>query len=248
MRIDLWTLVLQGINFLVLVWLLQRFLYKPVRAVIAKRKELAQAAFVEAETAKKEADATRSALEADRAKLATERESVLNEAHKAMAAEREKLIEDAKRNAERVVGEGRAAIVAEREAALNGLRKEVASLASDLAGRLLAETGVAADGDALLAAVAGRIASLPADERASLVRELTAEGARLTIVTAAPLADDVAGRWRARLAEALGEVGEIAFETDAELIGGAELRFPHAVMRLSWQDWLAKARAALAAQ
>jgi F-type H+-transporting ATPase subunit b len=248
MRIDVWTLVLQGINFLVLVWLLQRFLYKPVRAVIAKRKELAQAAFVEADKAKKDAEAAGAALEADRAKLAAEREGVLNAAHKSLEAERAKLIEDAKHEAERLVGEGHAAIAAEREAALAGLRKEIASLAAELAGRLLAETGVAADGDALLAAVTGRLAALAADERASLRKELTAEGARLTVVTAAPLSSDGAERWRARLAEALRFAGEIAFETDAALIGGAELRFPHAVLRLSWADWLAKAEAELAAQ
>ncbi len=247
MHIDLWTVALQGINFLVLVWLLQRFLYKPVRTVIAKRKELAQAAFVEADKAKAEADAARAALEGDRAKLAAERDAVLNAAHKSVEAERAKLIEDAKREAARLVDEAHAAIAAEREAALTELRREVAALAADLAGRLLAETGLAQDGDALLAAVAGRIAALGGEERASLAKELAAEGAKLTVVTAASLPGDAQARWRARLAEALGFTGAMVFETDAALIGGAELRFPHAVLRLSWADWLAQARAALAA-
>ena len=35
MRIDWWTLALQAANFLVLVWLLQHFLYRPVQAIIA---------------------------------------------------------------------------------------------------------------------------------------------------------------------------------------------------------------------
>ena len=41
MQIDWWTLALQTINFLVLVWLLTHFLYRPVRQVIAERKALA---------------------------------------------------------------------------------------------------------------------------------------------------------------------------------------------------------------
>ena len=39
MLIDWFTVVAQLINFLVLVWLLQRFLFKPVKAIVAKRKE-----------------------------------------------------------------------------------------------------------------------------------------------------------------------------------------------------------------
>ena len=41
MRFDWWTLALQTVNFAVLVWLLHRFLYKPVlRAIDARRAEL----------------------------------------------------------------------------------------------------------------------------------------------------------------------------------------------------------------
>ena len=246
MHIDLWTIALQGINFMVLVWLLQRFLYKPVRAVIAKRKALSGEAFAAADTAKREAEATRTALEADRAKLAAEREGVLNAAHKALEEERAKLLADAKAEAAHLVDEARAAVAAERDAALVGLKGEVAALATDLAGRLLAETGAAADDDALLAAVAARIAALPADERASLVRDLGAEGASLTVATARTLPDDLASQWRARLAVALGIEAPVAFTVDPDLIGGAELRFPHAVLRLSWADWLAQARRELA--
>ena len=41
MRIDLWTLGLQAINALVLIWLLARFLFRPIAAIIAERKALA---------------------------------------------------------------------------------------------------------------------------------------------------------------------------------------------------------------
>ena len=49
MSFDWWTFGLQVINFLVLVWLLQRFLYKPVRRIIEQRRELAGKALSEAE-------------------------------------------------------------------------------------------------------------------------------------------------------------------------------------------------------
>ncbi len=49
MKIDWWTLFLQTVNFLLLVWLLQHFLYKPVRAVFEKRRKLAEQALNKAE-------------------------------------------------------------------------------------------------------------------------------------------------------------------------------------------------------
>ena len=41
MRIDWWTFAFQTINVLVLVWLLSRFLFKPVAKIIADRQQAA---------------------------------------------------------------------------------------------------------------------------------------------------------------------------------------------------------------
>ena len=38
MHLDWWTIGLQTVNFAILVWLLHRFLYKPVLAMIDARK------------------------------------------------------------------------------------------------------------------------------------------------------------------------------------------------------------------
>ena len=59
MRIDWWTLGLQTINILVLVWLLAHFLFRPIAAIIAERKALARKLLDEAEEAKTAARAMR---------------------------------------------------------------------------------------------------------------------------------------------------------------------------------------------
>ena len=56
MQIDWWTLGLQAVNFLVLVWLLQRFLYKPVMRLIERRRQNVEKAFAEAEDARRKAE------------------------------------------------------------------------------------------------------------------------------------------------------------------------------------------------
>lgn len=55
MRIDWSTLALQTINALVLVWLLARFLFRPVARIIAERQKAAQSLIADAEAAKRAA-------------------------------------------------------------------------------------------------------------------------------------------------------------------------------------------------
>ena len=57
MEIDWWTLAIQTVNFLVVVWLLSRFLYRPVRRMIEAR---------EADDRKAAEDAAAKAAEAER--------------------------------------------------------------------------------------------------------------------------------------------------------------------------------------
>ena len=48
MPIDWSTLLLQLVNFLVLAWLLQRLLFRPVRRVIEERRRVTEAVLAEA--------------------------------------------------------------------------------------------------------------------------------------------------------------------------------------------------------
>ena len=50
MHLDWWTIGLQTVNFAVLVWLLHRFLYKPVLGVIDARKAELQRQYDDAES------------------------------------------------------------------------------------------------------------------------------------------------------------------------------------------------------
>ena len=67
MRIDWSTLLLQTINALVLIWLLARFLFRPVAGIIAERQKAAQALIADADAAKHAAALERdAAVHADR--------------------------------------------------------------------------------------------------------------------------------------------------------------------------------------
>ncbi len=245
MQIDWWTLVFQAINFLVLVWLLKRFLFRPVRDVIEKRKAQAEEAFAMAAAREAEADAAKARMEADRAALAEERQKLLKSLHEQALAEREKLLAQSREEAARLVDAARGTIAEERKAASADLRKQAGGLAVDLASKLLGELDSDALSRACLDKLENRLATLPQDELLQIEADLRNPAAHVTVATAHTLAPGEQELWRQRLAARFAPQDRIVFEADPAIVGGAELRFPHAALKFTWADQLERARALL---
>ena len=241
MHLDWWTIVLQTVNFAILVWLLHRFLYKPVLGAIDARKAAVAKEFEAAKARNAEAQARFAAVEAQRAAMAAEREAAL----KAAVAQAQELAEARRRQAENdaaaLIDETRKALVAERERALGEAQKVALDLGSDLARRLLAEVPPQFRAEAWIERIEQYLAALPPAERDALARQL-GNGKGLLVVTAAALPAATAAEWKDRLARTLGTGQAIAFEADPKLIAGAELHFPTAILRFSWQSVLAAAQ------
>lgn len=237
MQIDWWSAGLQAVNFLILVWLLQRFLYKPVMRVIARRQRQAEEARSEAAAAEARADEARRAYEEKRAGLAAERDRLVEEAHKATENERQEILRQARREAEELAEATRAKLAAEREEALADMRAQTAELATDIATHLLQQVGSASLTESFLERVCDYLGALPDDDLAALRAQL-GDGSRLRVLTAAALDGEAEQRWRARLRARLGEETPIDFAVEPGLIAGTEVRFPNAVLRFNWRDAL----------
>jgi F-type H+-transporting ATPase subunit b len=240
MTFDWWTLAIQAVNFLVLVWLLQRFLYKPVADIIEKRREQVDEVLREAEQTKAEAEAARQDYERRVADLDKERQKVLDEAHRQITADRQAALDDARDEADTMLAEAKESIDKERAKALKAMRGQIADLAGDMAAKLLGEAAPRVPNDYFLNAVCEKVGTLPKKEQNRLRRALAADGAAVTVVTAQPLNRTDKAKWRNQLKAALGDNAKTTFKSDAGLIGGAEVRFPDAVMRLSWNSELEK--------
>jgi len=250
MTINGWTIALQAINFLVLVWLLWRLLYKPVQAVMARRKTLVEQAFRKAEDAQKAAQDEQRKYQAGQAELVQSRQELLSRAHEEIAADRAKLLEDANAQVDAMLKSAREQIEAERKTALSETKTQVADLAVDMASALLRRVALQAEtakrlNDAFLAQVTARLDELSPEQRQSLRQELAAESEGLRIVTGVPLNAEEQGRWQRALQDRIGPARSLEFLVEPALIGGAELRFSHAVLSLAWSELLRQGRNAL---
>lgn len=242
----LWTIGFQVVNFLLLLFLLHRYLWKPVRATIDKRKKEIDDDAARVKARDKADDESRTAADAEAEAADRERARLLAGAAIELAKDREKVLADARAVTDAERRAARQKLDEERSLAAKELTDATLDATVDLARKLLGEVRGAAITGAFLDRIYEHLDGLPAAELGSLRAEM---GASPTIqVATTPALDDAAKTAvRARLAKQLGAAVKIDFVVDDALIAGAELRFPHARLGHSFQQSLAAARRALTA-
>jgi F-type H+-transporting ATPase subunit b len=231
MSIDWWTLGIETVNVAVLVWLLGRFFWRPVSAMIAERRAEATRLLEEAEARKKEAAAALDDIRKTRDGFAAEREAVLAQARADAGKERGALIETARADAAALQAEARAATEAERAAAEAEWTARSARLAVEIARKLMARLDGAHVQGAFTDWLVAAIGKLPDDTRKAAV----SGGATLEALSAAPVDARMQGEIAMRISQALGASPAITFGTDPSLIAGLELRGPHLAIANSWK-------------
>ncbi len=226
MNINWSTFILEMINFAILVWILQRFLYRPVLRAIEQRRRGIHEELAAAQRQREEAEALnvayRDRLQAWELEKREARDRMLAE----LAVEQERLSADFRetleqeRTRERVIEQRRQDEVYrhnEQEALAHGGRF-VASLLELLAGPELEQRLAAMFLTDLESLSAERLQEI----RAALPEE-DEEGWALQVRSAYPLAPDTQQQLQRALNHALGRPAPIRFSQDAGLIAGIQV-------------------------
>jgi F-type H+-transporting ATPase subunit b len=100
MLIDWFTVGAQFVNFLILVWLMQHFLYRPILNAIDAREKRIAAELADADTKKTKAEKERIDFEDKNNTFDQQRSALLSKAEDEAKTERERLIGQAKKEAE----------------------------------------------------------------------------------------------------------------------------------------------------
>jgi F-type H+-transporting ATPase subunit b len=231
MTIDWWTLGLQTVNVVILVWLLGRFFWRPVAAMIAERRSAAQRTLADAEAKRGQATAALAEIERTRAGFAQEREAILAAAQAAADQAGAARLQEATKAAAALEAEASAAIEKEKAAAETAWAEHASRLAVDIAERLAARLDGPAVRAAFLDWLLKEIRALPEATRQSAA----ASGAALKAIGAGPLDPADEERYRALICDALQAHPQITFTTDPALIAGLELHGPHLAISNSWR-------------
>src|ERR1035438_10738701 len=99
MLIDWFTVLAQVVNFLILVWLLKRFLYRPILDAIDAREKRIAKELADADAKKTEAQKERDEFEQKNQECDQQRAALLSKATDEAQAEREWLLDEARKAA-----------------------------------------------------------------------------------------------------------------------------------------------------
>ena len=100
MLIDWFTVAAQALNFLILVWLLKRFLYKPILNAIDAREKLIAKELADADAKKAEAQKEHEEFQKKNEEFDQQRAALLTKATDEAKTERERLLDDARKAAD----------------------------------------------------------------------------------------------------------------------------------------------------
>jgi len=135
--IDPWTLIAQLLNLFIQVMLIKKFLFKPIREVLAKRKALADAEIAEATKAKEEAQSLKSEYEESMKQARDKANDILNTAQKSASQQSEEIIREANAQAVSIKAKAERDIEQERRKAVNEIKDEIGDMAMEIAGKVI---------------------------------------------------------------------------------------------------------------
>ena len=131
------SLIVQAVNFVILLLILKRILYKPFLAKMEERTQAIQKSLEEAQAARTQATRQQEENEARLRAAHAEAAAIRTQALKEAADEQRRLVEAARAESQRLVETAKAQMDADVRRAREELRREVADLATAVAEKLV---------------------------------------------------------------------------------------------------------------
>ena len=132
-----WTFVAQICNLFIQMYLIKRFLFKPVNEMLEKRRALADAQIREAEQAKADADAIKTEYEQNMKEAKEKANEILTTAQKTAALQSEEMLKEATAQAAALKSKAESDIAQEKRKAVNEIKDEIGGIAVEIAGKVI---------------------------------------------------------------------------------------------------------------
>ena len=132
-----WTFIAMICNLFIQVYLIKRFLFKPINAMLEKRKALADAQIQDAVKAKDEAEAMKSEYEQNMQEAKAKAGEILATAQKTATLQSEEMLRDASQQAAALKAKAESDIAQEKRKAVNEIKDEIGSMAMEIAGKVI---------------------------------------------------------------------------------------------------------------
>ena len=223
MQIDWFTVIAQIINFLILVWLLKRFLYKPILNAIEERENKIASQLEDAESKKEEARKEQDEFRQKNEGFENKKKELMKKAVEEAEEKRQKLLQEARNEA----NEFRSQLKKSSEEVQQNLSQEIEQKVqqevfaitrktlSDLASLDLEEQTVRV--------FIRRLKELKADEKNQFLEAFKSKSDPILVRSAFDLPSKQKTEIQNTIAEILGAETQFQFKTVPELVSGIEI-------------------------
>lgn len=148
--VNLTEIIFAFVNFLLLVFILWKLLYKPAVAMFEQRRQTIQTALDDAAESRELARQQKEDYDKQMANAYNEAQAIINEAKAKASLQADEIIVEAGKKAEEMKAQAAISIEREKAAALNELKSQIADLASLAAAQIMEREVASSDNDAIV--------------------------------------------------------------------------------------------------
>jgi F-type H+-transporting ATPase subunit b len=239
MLIDWFTVAAQALNFLVLVWLLKRFLYKPILGAIDAREKRIAAELADADAKKTEAQKERAEFQHKNEQFDQQRAALLSRATDEAKAERQRLLDEARRAADALSAKRSATLRNDALHLSQAISRRTQEEVFAIARKALADLATTSLEEQMSEVFTRRLRAMDAKTKASLAETLKAASEPTVVRSAFDLAAEQQAAIQNALNETFSAEINVRFEIAPDLVSGIELTANGQKVAWSISDYLA---------
>ena len=132
-----WNFIAQICNLFIQMWLIKKFLFKPINEVIEKRRQLTENEIKGAREAKEKADAMKKEYETSLSSAQAEAAEIVAKAQKDAQGKADNIVKEAEDQAKGIIERAEADIEQSKKKAINEAKDTIGGLAMDIAGKVV---------------------------------------------------------------------------------------------------------------
>jgi F-type H+-transporting ATPase subunit b len=244
--IDGFTVGAQVLNFLVLVWLLRRFLYGPITRAMTERQRRIDEQLADAARLREEAAAEGERLRGETARFAAEREQLALALREELDDTRRAQLARAREEVDELQARWRDAVAREREGFLLELQRRTGRQVVEVARQALRDLADEPLEARTVARFLDELDGLDPEQRRTLAAGAAGDGGQVHVRSAFELTPALQDQLDAAVTATLGPGLELRFEVAPDLLGGLELRAGGQAVAWTFDEYLTTLEASVA--
>jgi F-type H+-transporting ATPase subunit b len=238
MLIDWFTVCAQALNFLILVWLMRRFLYRPILAAIDAREKKIAKELADADAQKAEAHKERDEFQQKNEAFDKERDGLLAKAADDAKTEGRRLVDEARKESDSTRAKARDALIGEQRSLGDEITRRTREEVFAIARKTLADLSSASLEERMVDVFVRRLRALEGSEREEMKAVFKSPSPAALVRSAFDLPDAQRSAVQEAMKETLAIESPVDFQTAPDLVSGIEVTASGRKIAWSIEDYL----------